>query len=250
MDKYIIVKDIYHNNYGKILKVLDVNHKPFIFKIVYNKNGISNDAIKEYNTLKNLNHANIIKLVETFFDIKNTTFILEYADMDLKHYRNLYDSLDDNEIKNITLQISLGLKYCHDQFIIHRDLKPQNILVQIKSDGVLIKMADFGLAIQQILPKKLSFNVVSLWYRAPEIILKKPYNEKIDIWSLGCIYYELITNKVLFKGTEETQFNVILYYLKKINLPPNQLTLINLMLKINPVERIDIKNIFNCINNT
>lgn len=134
----------------------------------------------------------------------------------------------------------MGLRYCHEQYIIHRDLKPQNILVQFKTYGLCIKIADFGLAIEQMIPKPLSFNVVSRWYRAPEIILQKPYDEKIDVWSLGCIFYELVTNKILFEGTEENQLNVILNTLYKIKMSHEEDKFIKKMLKINPLTRSNV----------
>lgn len=238
MDQYEIVKLLYKNSYGEILKVVKSN-EPFIFKIVKNYNSLSTEAIKESVLLAKLNHPHIICLYETYYLLQKSIMVLEYADMDLKCYMNAIVP-SDKDIKNIMLQICLGLRHCHEQYIIHRDLKPQNILVQFKSYGLTIKIADFGLAIEQIIPKKLSFNVVSLWYRAPEIILQKDYNDKIDVWSLGCIFYELVTNKVLFAGTEETQLSVILNTLYKIKIKDG---FIKKMLKINPSIRSNVENL-------
>ena len=90
-----------------------------------------------------------------------------------------------------------GLNYLHDQNIIHRDIKPANILYN--NQGI-VKIADFGLA--RYFNSGLNNytnRVVTLWYRAPEILLgSKNYSNKIDIWSMGCFFVELLINKPLF----------------------------------------------------
>ncbi len=86
--------------------------------------------------------------------------------------------------------------------IIHRDLKPQNILVE---KGSILKLADFGLARAFGIPiKTLTHEVETLWYRAPEILLgKKEYSLPVDMWSVGCIFSELVERKPLFMGDSE-----------------------------------------------
>lgn len=85
-----------------------------------------------------------------------------------------------------------GIKYCHSNRVLHRDMKPQNILIDMKK-GV-VKLADFGLARAFIMPyKNYTHEVVTLWYRAPEILLgAKYYSCSVDIWSIGCIFAELV----------------------------------------------------------
>jgi len=85
----------------------------------------------------------------------------------------------------------------------HRDIKPCNIL--IGEDHKTVKLADFGLARSFGLPmKSYTHEVVTLWYRAPEVMLgAKIYGPGIDMWSLGCVFYEIICGKPLFKGKTE-----------------------------------------------
>ena len=95
-----------------------------------------------------------------------------------------------------------AVDYCHSHRIIHRDLKPQNLLV---NNNNVMKLADFGLSRAFGVPMKpYTHEVITLWYRPPEILLgQKEYTTAVDIWSAGCIFYEMLTGKVLFKGDSE-----------------------------------------------
>lgn len=124
--------------------------------------------------------------------------IFEYSNYDL---RKLLQSrrLTENECINYLQQILNGLLACHSNRILHRDLKPQNILVDNNGN---LKIADFGLARSFTVPfPELTHEVVTLWYRAPEILLGQHcYTPAIDIWSVGCIYAEMLMGKPLFEA--------------------------------------------------
>ena len=94
--------------------------------------------------------------------------------------------LEKEEVRKFTKQLLLGIKYSHENRILHRDLKPQNLLID--SEGNL-KIADFGLARSFTYPMQpLTHEVVTLWYRAPEILLGlEVYTAAIDMWAVGCI---------------------------------------------------------------
>ena len=102
-----------------------------------------------------------------------------------------------------------GLNYCHSIRIIHRDLKPQNILI---TKSGIIKLADFGLARAFAVPiRTLTHEIETLWYRAPEILLgQKEYSIPVDMWSVGCVFAELIEKKPCFMGDSEISqiFNI------------------------------------------
>jgi len=95
-----------------------------------------------------------------------------------------------------------GTAKCHKHKVLHRDLKPQNLL--INRDGIL-KLADFGLARAFGIPvKNFTHEVVTLWYRAPDILMgSKDYNTSVDIWSVGCIFAEIVTKRPLFPGKND-----------------------------------------------
>ena len=116
--------------------------------------------------------------------------------------RQVGGPLPPHEVKSFTYQILQATAYCHAHRVMHRDLKPQNLLIDKNGN---IKLADFGLARAFGLPvKTYTHEVVTLWYRAPEILLgQKQYSTPVDIWSIGCIYAEMAQRKALFAGDSE-----------------------------------------------
>ena len=100
--------------------------------------------------------------------------------------------------------ILLGVRHLHDNWILHRDLKASNLLFSHKGQ---LKIGDFGLAREYGSPlKPYTPIVVTLWYRAPELLLgTKLYSKPIDMWSVGCIFGELLTQKPMFAGKSETE---------------------------------------------
>jgi len=115
----------------------------------------------------------------------------------------------EDQVKSFLFQLLNGTAKCHKHKVLHRDLKPQNLL--INREGVL-KLADFGLARAFGIPvKNFTHEVVTLWYRAPDILMgSKDYNTSVDIWSVGCIFAEIVTKRPLFPGkNEDDQLNKI-----------------------------------------
>ena len=129
--------------------------------------------------------------------------VFEYMDGDLKKYMDTHGergALKPMTIKSFMYQLLKGIDFCHQNRVLHRDLKPQNLL--INSKGAL-KLGDFGLARAFGIPvNTFSNEVVTLWYRAPDVLLgSRTYNTSIDIWSAGCIMAEMYTGRPLFPGT-------------------------------------------------
>jgi serine/threonine protein kinase len=105
-------------------------------------------------------------------------------------------------VKSYAYQILAGLCYCHCRRVIHRDMKPQNLLLNRQG---LIKLCDFGLARAFTIPlRSYTHEVVTLWYRAPEILLGSQfYSIGVDVWSVGCIVAEMFASRPLFPGDSE-----------------------------------------------
>lgn len=107
-----------------------------------------------------------------------------------------------SEVKRLLLQLTAGIAYLHENWILHRDLKTSNLLLNNRGQ---LKIADFGMArYVGDPPPKLTQLVVTLWYRAPELLLgTKTYDAAVDMWSVGCIFGELITREPLLQGSNE-----------------------------------------------
>jgi len=165
--------------------------------------GVPSTAIREISLLKELPHPNIVTLYNVVHEDNKLYLVFEYLDQDLKKYmdmcgKNLHHML----VKSYLQQLIKGIAHCHSHRVLHRDLKPQNLLIDKK--GVL-KLADFGLARAFGVPvRTYTHEVVTLWYRAPEILLGgKQYSTPVDVWSIGCIFAEMVTRSPLFPGDSE-----------------------------------------------
>lgn len=168
--------------------------------------GVPSTAIREISLLKEMRDDYIVGLYNIVHsDSHKLYLVFEFLDMDLKKYMESIPSgagLEPPMVKRFMSQLIRGTKYCHSHRVLHRDLKPQNLL--INKDGNL-KLADFGLARAFGVPlRTYTHEVVTLWYRAPEILLGgRQYSTGVDMWSIGCIFAEMATRKPLFPGDSE-----------------------------------------------
>eukprot|EP01112_Ceratiomyxa_fruticulosa_P023498 TRINITY_DN8_c0_g1_i1.p1 TRINITY_DN8_c0_g1~~TRINITY_DN8_c0_g1_i1.p1 ORF type:complete len:300 (-),score=58.10 TRINITY_DN8_c0_g1_i1:217-1116(-) len=164
--------------------------------------GVPSTAIREISLLKELDHRNVVRLLDVVHSENKLYLVFEFLDQDLKKYMDSVPSVQPLLIKSYVYQLLRGIAFCHSHRILHRDLKPQNLLID--RQGAL-KLADFGLARAFGIPiRTYTHEVVTLWYRAPEILLGcRSYSTPVDIWSVGCIFAELVTKKPLFPGDSE-----------------------------------------------
>jgi len=166
--------------------------------------GLSPTTIREISLLSELQHPYVVQLINSVFSKGNVYLVFEYCDYDLRKYLDVYHEQSGNHglplvtVQRFQYQMCKAIEFCHLNRIYHRDMKPQNILVT--GDGDRIKIADFGLARQHGIPlSPLTREVVTLWYRSPEILLGATiYDQGVDTWSLGCIFAEMLTGHALF----------------------------------------------------
>ena len=162
-------------------------------------------ALREINILLALQHPNIIRVREMVVgsSIDKIFMVMDYMENDLKY---CMDSMKQpftlSETKTLMLQILQGVKYMHDHWYVHRDLKTSNILYG--NNGNLV-ICDFGMARKYGSPLiPYTFEVITLWYRPLELLLgSKTYSTAVDMWSVGCIFAEILARKPLFPGEGE-----------------------------------------------
>uniref|UniRef100_A0A8C5HGR2 cyclin-dependent kinase n=1 Tax=Gouania willdenowi TaxID=441366 RepID=A0A8C5HGR2_GOUWI len=170
-------------------------------------------AIREVSLLKDLKHANIVTLHDIIHTEKSLTLVFEYLDKDLKQYMDdCGNILSMYNVKIFLYQILRGLAYCHRRKVLHRDLKPQNLLINDRGELKLSSYSLTGLARAKSVPTKTYSNeVVTLWYRPPDVLLgSSEYSTQIDMWGVGCIFYEMAAGRPLFPGsTVEDELHLI-----------------------------------------
>ena len=250
--EYNIIKEIGSDGFGRVIQVSsNSDNKNYAVKVIpiteETKNQFKNIQ-NEVEILSNLNCNNIVKYYDSSKDEKIIHILMEYCGENnlrsfIKKYINNKTFIEENIIKKIIKQICLGLKEIHNKKISHRDLKPENIFMNENMD---IKIGDFGLSKQLKSYKEYELSnskAGSEDYIAPEIKFKGIYNEKSDMWSLGCIIYELFTLNIYYKDNFMTQIRKIdtkIYNSKWQNL-------IDSLLQLDYAKRIDINQVYKAL---
>jgi serine/threonine protein kinase len=210
--------------YGVVYKAKDRKTGEFValkkVKMEKEKEGFPLTSIREIRILMSCKHQNIVSVKEIVVgkEIDSIFIAMEYLEHDLKTLlEDMPKPFTISEVKCILNQLLLGVEYLHDNWILHRDIKTSNLL--LNNNGIM-KIADFGLARPYGSPlRPYTHVVVTLWYRAPELLLgTKTYTPAIDIWSVGCVFAELLLGKSLFKGKGEIdQLDQIFRILGSVN---------------------------------
>ncbi|XP_028766017.1 mitogen-activated protein kinase homolog NTF3 [Neltuma alba] len=208
--KYVPIKPIGRGAYGIVCSSVnrETNEKVAIKKI---QNAFENrvDALRtlrELKLLRHLQHDNVIALKDIMMpnhrkSFKDVYLVYELMDTDLHQIIKSSQALSNDHCQYFLLQLLRGLKYLHSANILHRDLKPGNLLINANCD---LKICDFGLARTGSTKNQfMTEYVVTRWYRAPELLLCcDNYGTSIDVWSVGCIFAELLGRKPIFPGSE------------------------------------------------
>lgn len=165
-------------------------------------------TLREIKLLRHMDHENVIAIrdiirpprLDTFNDVY---IVYELMDTDLHQIIRSNQQLTEDHCQYFLYQILRGLKYIHSAKVLHRDLKPANLLLNANCD---LKICDFGLARTVQESDYMTEYVVTRWYRAPELLLNcQEYTAAIDVWSVGCIFMELIHREPLFPGRDYVQ---------------------------------------------
>lgn len=207
MHKYRLISKKGEGTFSEVLKAQSVKNGQY-FAIKCMKNHFQSieqvNNLREIQALKRLNpHGNIVRLQEVLFDKATGRLALVFELMDMNMYeliRGRKTYLSERRLKSYTYQMMKAIDHMHKSGIFHRDIKPENILL---CDDKL-KVADFG-SCRGIFSKPPYTEYISTrWYRAPECLLTDGwYDYKMDIWSVGCVFFEIISLFPLFPGTNE-----------------------------------------------
>ncbi|KAI9145531.1 protein kinase [Paraphysoderma sedebokerense] len=215
MDRYLKKEKLGEGTYATVYKGINrMSNETVALKEIHldAEEGAPSTAIREISLMKELRHINIVRLYDVIHTENKLMLVFEFMDQDLKKYMDVHGNrgaLDPMTIKSFMFQLLRGIAFCHENRVLHRDLKPQNLLINSRGE---LKLADFGLARAFGIPvNTFSNEVVTLWYRAPDVLLgSRNYSTSIDIWSTGCIMAEMYTGRPLFPGkSNEDQLNRI-----------------------------------------
>ncbi|KAL2815292.1 kinase-like domain-containing protein [Aspergillus granulosus] len=209
VDNFERLNHIEEGSYGWVSRAKEITTGEVValkkLKMDNSPDGFPVTGLREIQTLFEARHQNVVYLREVVMgnQMDEVYLVMDFLEHDLK---TLLDDMREpflpSEIKTLLLQFISGLDFLHSQWIMHRDLKTSNLLMNNRGE---LKIADFGMArYYGDPPPKLTQLVVTLWYRSPELLLgAETYGPEIDMWSLGCIFGELLTKEPLLQGKNE-----------------------------------------------
>ena len=216
--EYEIIKELGKGGFGRVIQVKNKSDNNFyaIKEIIIRadmKDQLDNIK-KEADILSKFDCDNIVKYYDSYFDKDKFYILMEYCEgQNLKDFININiennELIEENTLYDIIKQICIGIKEIHNENIIHRDIKPENIFMSENKD---IKIGDFGIS-KRYNPNKEYTNTIykvgSVKYMAPEILINGKYNLKSDMYSLGCIIYELFNLSKYYDDKELNQIKTI-----------------------------------------
>ncbi|XP_040284167.1 cyclin-dependent kinase 11B isoform X7 [Bufo bufo] len=209
VEEFQCLNRIEEGTYGVVYRAKDKKTDEIValkrLKMEKEKEGFPITSLREINTILKAQHDNIVRVREIVVgsNMDKIYIVMNYVEHDLKSLmETMKQPFLPGEVKTLMIQLLRGVRHLHDNWILHRDLKTSNLLL---SHAGILKVGDFGLAREYGSPlKPYTPIVVTLWYRAPELLLgAKEYSTAIDMWSVGCIFGELLTQKPLFPGKSE-----------------------------------------------
>uniref|UniRef100_A0A3P8YJZ3 cyclin-dependent kinase n=1 Tax=Esox lucius TaxID=8010 RepID=A0A3P8YJZ3_ESOLU len=209
VEEFQCLNRIEEGTYGVVYRAKDKKTDEIValkrLKMEKEKEGFPITSLREINTILKAQHPNIVTVREIVVgsNMDKIYIVMNYVEHDLKSLmETMKQPFLPGEVKTLMIQLLRGVHHLHDNWILHRDLKTSNLLLSHKG---ILKVGDFGLAREYGSPlKPYTPVVVTLWYRSPELLLgAKEYSTAVDMWSVGCIFGELLTQKPLFPGKSE-----------------------------------------------
>ncbi|CAH7401999.1 aurora kinase C [Phodopus roborovskii] len=248
IDDFDIGRPLGKGKFGNVyLARLKENHFIVALKVLFKsqieKEGLEHQLRREVEIQAHLQHPNILRLYNYFHDARRVYLILEYApkgelykELQRKHH------LDEQRTATIIEELADALTYCHENKVIHRDIKPENLLLGLRDE---VKIADFGWSVHT---PSLRRNTMcgTVDYLPPEMIEGRTYNEKVDLWCIGVLCYELLVGCPPFESSthNETYKRILKVDLRfPQSVPLGAQDLISKLLRYHPSDRLNLAQI-------
>lgn len=222
--RYEVLKELGHGAFGNVYLCYDHKHGMDVaVKVIRNERRFHKQAkieIELYDLLNTVSpySDNIIQLYKAFHFRSDLFMVFQNFGMNLYNYYRKHD-IPEDDVKAFGRQIARGIEHLHNLDIIHMDLKPENIMIRDKH----LKIIDLGSSMIKEETQVLKKNYVqSRYYRAPEVLFNTGISTKIDVWSYGCIIYELLTKEPLIPA--RSTFDLAIYYIHVLGYPPHDMT--------------------------
>ncbi|CAG5099486.1 Similar to ulk3: Serine/threonine-protein kinase ULK3 (Xenopus laevis) [Cotesia congregata] len=254
LDDYIIIEKIGTGSYATVYKAVKKDNRSVVALKCVDSSTLSKSAIDnlitEINLLKVLKHEHIVEMKDFFWGEGRIYIVMEYCDAgDLSTFIKRKHKLPEKVCHKFLQQLALALKYLRSNNVCHMDLKPQNLLL-IRKPTLRLKVGDFGFA-QYLSTDEHKFAIRgSPLYMAPEILLRREYDARVDLWSVGVIMYECLFGKAPYSSNTFEELAEKIKSCRPIEIPKGSCVsheckdLLQSLLKHDPEERISFDNFF------
>jgi len=254
-DYYEMLDEIGEGKFGLVKLGIHFKTKERVAIKIINKESMEISDLElvknEIDIMKLCRHPNVVRLLDHFENSEYIFLVMEYlSGGDLGNYLNKKNfKFSEKQAADIMYQIANGLNYLHSYGVLHRDLKPDNIMISKDDEKPIIKIMDFGLSKILTPLEKVTDGFGTLSFVAPEVLVRQPYNNKIDIWSMGIILYYMLTGALPFDDEEDNEEKIAkMIVFNEPNFPDKLfknkskelLDIIRLCLLKKPEERISI----------
>jgi len=221
---YKICNKLASGTYGTVYRAIDRKSKQLValkkIKMDQSRDGFPITSLRELSLLQECAHVNVVEAREIVVSkktIRDVYMVMDFCDHDLSAIQKIKPQpFIPSELKCVMQQLLRGVEHMHENWMIHRDLKPSNLLLTSKG---IVKICDFGMARRYGSPiEAYTPNCCTLWYSSPEMLLKaNTYDQKIDMWAVGCILAELVLGRALFRAGND--FEQIKNFCKVLGTP-------------------------------
>lgn len=252
--KYELISRLGEGSYAKVYRGRDGNTgEEYALKVI-SKDKLGDPRLQdnldsEISIMRDYLHENIVRLYDHFNSSRYIYLVLELCKGDLSKYIKSCIVLEERVVHKFLQQLAHGLLFLHKKNLIHRDLKPANVLLTEFSENATLKLADFGFAKHLAEASMAQTPCGTPLYMAPEIFEMHEYDAKADLWSVGCIMYEMLVGQPPFRGSNPRElFNNIktksLVIPPQISISSQTLQLLKRLLERTPIRRINMDEFY------